>query len=154
MSLKIKEVSLSYRTVGVREDAEPIVNRSDAVVAYMTDAFDKYPDQESFWVILLNRRNRPIGRQMITLGTATAALAHPREVFRAAVMGAACAVICAHNHPSGDPSPSAADIQLTRQLREAGKTLDIELLDHIVIGEKQHDPQGRGFYSFREAGLI
>ncbi len=59
-----------------------------------------------------------------------------------------------HNHPSGDPSPSAADIQLTRQLREAAAAVDIPLLDHVIIGRRGADPLGRGYYSFREAGLL
>jgi DNA repair protein RadC len=59
-----------------------------------------------------------------------------------------------HNHPSGDPSPSAADIQLTRQLREAATAVDIPLLDHVIIGLRGADPLGRGYYSFREAGLL
>ena len=154
MSLKIREVRLAYTTVGVQEEASPMVDRADKVVGYMAGAFDSHPDQESFWVVMLNRKNRATARQMITLGTQTASLAHPREVFRAAILGAAAAIICVHNHPSGDPTPSAADVQITRQLREASKAVDIPILDHVIIGERQHDPLGRGYYSFREAGLI
>jgi DNA repair protein RadC len=154
VSLKIREVRLAYKTVGVQEEASPMVDRAEKVVGYMAGAFDSHPDQEGFWVVMLNRRNRATARQMITLGTQTAALAHPREVFRAAILAAAAAIICVHNHPSGDPSPSAADIQLTRQLREAASAVDIPLLDHVIIGERQHDPLGRGHYSFREAGLL
>jgi DNA repair protein RadC len=90
----------------------------------------------------------------VTSGTATASLAHPREVYREAIQQGATAVVCVHNHPSGDPAPSAADIQVTRQLREAARTVDIELLDHVIVGTTAADPQGRGYYSFREAGLI
>ncbi len=61
---------------------------------------------------------------------------------------------CVHNHPSGDPGPSAADIQVTRQLREAAKAVEIELLDHVIIGRAEADPHGVGFYTFRGAGLI
>ena len=154
MSIKIREAKTVYKTVGVMEAQSPILNKPDYVAAYMEGAFDTHPEQESFWVVILNRRNRVKGRQMITLGTATAALAHPREVFRAAILGSASAIVCVHNHPSGDPSPSAADLQLTRQLREAASAVDIPILDHVIIGEKEHDPLGRGFYSFREAGLI
>jgi DNA repair protein RadC len=107
-----------------------------------------------FYVVCLSRKNRPLGRHRVTTGTATAALAHPREVFRVAILANACAVVCVHNHPSGDPSPSAADIQLTRQLREASAVMDIPLLDHLVIGDRDDDPLGVGFYSFRSAGLI
>jgi len=88
------------------------------------------------------------------VGTATAALAHPREVFRIAVLASASSIIAVHNHPSGDPSPSAADIQLTRQLREAGQALDIPVLDHVIIGNVLDDPLSRGYYSFREVGLL
>ena len=154
MSLKIREVRLAYKTVGVQEEASPMVDRADKVAGYMAGAFDSHPDQESFWVVMLNRKNRATARQMITLGTQTAALAHPREVFRAAILGAATAIICVHNHPSGDPSPSAADMVMTRQLREAAAAVDIPILDHVIIGERQHDPLGRGYYSFREAGLL
>jgi len=63
-------------------------------------------------------------------------------------------MIVAHNHPSGDPAPSAADITVTRMLRDAAKVLDIELLDHVIAGDAKANPQGRGVYSFREAGLL
>ena len=62
--------------------------------------------------------------------------------------------MCVHNHPSGDPAPSAADVQVTRQLREAAKTLDIDLLDHVIVGQSAADPRGTGYYSFRESGVI
>ncbi|HXA15049.1 MAG TPA: JAB domain-containing protein, partial [Opitutaceae bacterium] len=81
-------------------------------------------------------------------------LVHPREVFRAAIREGAAAIICAHNHPSGDPMPSAADLQVTRQLREAAKIVDIILLDHVIIGRAAADPSGTGHYSFRTTGLL
>jgi DNA repair protein RadC len=109
---------------------------------------------EKFWVLCLNRKNRLMRRHEATSGTATSSLVHPREVFREAIRAGSSAVICAHNHPSGDPAPSSADIQVTRQLREASKTVDIDLLDHIIIGHRESDPAGLGFYSFREAGLL
>jgi DNA repair protein RadC len=109
---------------------------------------------EKFWVLCLNRRNRLLKQVEVSSGTATATLAHPREVFRPAIREAAAAVVCAHNHPSGDPSPSAADVQLTRQLREAATAVDIPLLDHVILGRSGADPLGRGYYSFREAGLL
>lgn len=109
---------------------------------------------EKFWVLCLNRKNRLIRQVEVTSGTATSSLAHPREVFREAIRHGATAVVCVHNHPSGDPAPSAADIQVTRQLREAAKAVDIDLLDHLIVGLPAADPQGRGYYSFREAGLL
>jgi DNA repair protein RadC len=109
---------------------------------------------EQFWVVLLDRRNHPLGRHRISIGTATATLAHPREVYRVAVLGSAVALIAVHNHPSGCSDPSAADIQLTQQLAEAGRILDIPLMDHVIIGDGKADPQGLGYYSFRNAGLL
>jgi DNA repair protein RadC len=109
---------------------------------------------ERFWTLCLDRKNRLIRRVEVTKGTATASLVHPREVFRDAIRLSAAAVIVAHNHPSGAPAPSRADIQVSRQLREAAKVIGIDFLDHIVLGRKTNDPQGLGFYSFNEAGLI
>jgi DNA repair protein RadC len=110
--------------------------------------------QEAFYCVYLDRKNHPMGRHLITLGTATSTLVSPKEVFRGAIIAGAVALIVAHNHPSGDPAPSSADIQVTRQLREASRILDIQMLDHVVCGEAKADPHRRGFYSFREAGLL
>jgi DNA repair protein RadC len=104
-----------------------------------------------FGKIVLNWRKKLVE---VTSGTATSCLAHPREVFRAAIREGAVAVVCVHNHPSGDPAPSAADVQVTRQLREGAKAVDIEFLDHVIVGLAGTDPTGRGYYSFREAGVI
>lgn len=109
---------------------------------------------EKFWVLCLNRKNRLLQRVEITSGTAGSTLVHPREVFRSAIREAASAVICVHNHPSGDPAPSAADVRVTRVLREAAQTVDIALLDHVIIGQPGNDPTGVGHYSFRNAGLL
>lgn len=105
--------------------------------------------QEAFTVITLNTKNRVIDRHLVTVGLANASLAHPREVFRPALLDGAAAVIVSHNHPSGDPTPSAEDIRITRQLVEAGKILDVPVLDHVVIGRGE-----RPFMSLREAGLV
>lgn len=109
---------------------------------------------EKFWVLSLNRKNRLLRCEAVTSGTATASLVHPREVFREAIRNSASALVCAHNHPSGDPSPSQADIRATRQLREAAKVVQLDLLDHVIIGQAEHDPNGTGYYSFAEAGLL
>jgi DNA repair protein RadC len=81
-------------------------------------------------------------------------LVAPREVFRGAILASASALVVAHNHPSGDPAPSQADIRVTRVLREAAKILEIELMDHVIVGDVKADPQKVGYYSFREAGLL
>jgi DNA repair protein RadC len=110
------------------------------------------PTVETFWVIPVGTKNHPCGRFCVGSGTATACLVHPREVFKPAILASATAVIVVHNHPSGDPSPSSADIRVTRTLREAAEHLQMQLLDHVIIG--QPSSRHSGFYSFREAGMI
>jgi len=109
---------------------------------------------EKCWVLCLNRRNRLLALHEVSSGTATSALLHPREVFRLALRHGAPAAIVAHNHPSGDPAPSAADRSVTRQLAEAGRVVGVELLDHVILGRPEADPAGKGWFSFGEAGLI
>ncbi|PXA03602.1 hypothetical protein DDZ13_11520 [Coraliomargarita sinensis] len=109
---------------------------------------------EHFWVLCLDRKNRLLRRVEATKGTATNSLVHAREVFREAIKLSATAIIAVHNHPSGDPAPSRADIHVTRQLREAAKVIGIDLIDHIIVGEASRDPNRLGYYSFNDAGLV
>lgn len=150
--MRVYEMKIQYHLV--QEGPAEVLSRAEKIVEYMEGAFDEAPVAEMFYVVCLNRKNRPIGRHRVTIGTATAALAHPREVFRVAILASAAAIVCVHNHPSGDPVPSSADLQITNLLREASKTVEIALLDHVIIGTKQDDPKGAGFYSFREAGIL
>jgi DNA repair protein RadC len=146
-------VELARRVLVQQAGETPRLNRPDLMASYLQPLAHGL-QVEKFWVLCVNRKLRLLRRIEISSGTATAALVHPREVFREAVREAATGVICAHNHPSGDPAPSQADFSVTRQLREAARTLDIELVDHLIIGQAAHDPAGLGYYSFRAAGLI
>ena len=92
------------------------------------------PEIECAAVLFLNRRHRVKGHQFLSMGTVHSTMIHPREVFRAAIVACASNIVLMHNHPSGDPSPSPADVKVTRELVEAGKLLGIELIDHVVIG--------------------
>lgn len=131
----------------------PVLDSPDLVFEFMAqDA--RGIEVEKFWTLCLNRKNRLLKKIEVTSGTASNSLVHPREVFREAIRQGASAIICVHNHPSGDPSPSGADIKVTRQLREASKVVGIDLLDHVVVGDRHHDPTKQGFYSFQAAGLI
>lgn len=109
---------------------------------------------EVFWVLILNAKNalkcQPID---VTEGILDASLVHPREVFREAIRSAAAAVVLVHNHPSGDPSPSAEDLKITRQLIEAGRIIDIKVLDHVILG-RCGTISPEGFLSLRESGLV
>jgi DNA repair protein RadC len=93
---------------------------------------------ECFAVFLLNTRRRIKGHQIVATGTMDTILVHPREVFRLAVITAAAAIILAHNHPSGDPAPSEADIKVTRDLIRAGQLMKLEILDHVIVGNPGH----------------
>ncbi|MSU51380.1 MAG: JAB domain-containing protein [Opitutus sp.] len=146
-------MEIAKRVIGQQTGEEPLLNRADLVIAYLRPYMAGL-EVEKFFVLCLNRKNRLLKRIEISSGTAHTALAHPREVFRAAMRESACAIVCAHNHPSGDPAPSAADMHVTRLLREAARTVDIQLLDHVILGRPACDPTGRGYYSFREVGAL
>lgn len=146
-------MEVARRVIGQQAGEEPLLNSAELVAAY-AQPFVSGLEVEKFWVLCLNRKNRLLKRVELTSGTATAALAHPREVFRVAVRESATAIVCMHNHPSGDPAPSAPDLNVTRMLRDAARTVDITLLDHVIVGRRSADPQGRGYYSFREAGIL
>lgn len=106
------------------------------------------PDCECLVVLLLNTRRRIKGHQLVSIGTLDTILVHPREVFRLAIIaGGVSALIVMHNHPSGDVTPSEADIRVTRDLLRAGQLVKIELLDHIIVAVDRH-------FSLREAGYF
>jgi DNA repair protein RadC len=146
-------MELGRRSLGPGAEEAPLLSRAEAVARYL-HPLASVLDVEKFWALCLNRKNRLLKAVEITSGTATAALAHPREVFRAAIRESASAIVCVHNHPSGDPAPSSADVQITHLLREAAKTVEISLVDHVIVGRAGADPLGRGYYSFRDAGLL
>jgi DNA repair protein RadC len=105
------------------------------------------PECECFVVLLLNTRRRVKGHHLVSIGTMDTILVHPREVFRLAVITSAAAIIMMHNHPSGEASPSEADIKITRDLIRAGQLLKIEVLDHVIVGTGQQ-------VSLRELGYF
>ncbi len=105
----------------------------------------RWAKREHFFVLLLDARHRVQREVRVSVGTLTASLVHPREVFREAVRDAAAALVLVHNHPSGDPAPSREDHGVTRRLVEAGRVLGIPIMDHVVVAEQ-------GYYSFQAAG--
>ena len=146
------ELGRRMRDEGLR-DADSVRTPADAVRLVRAMA-DRAP-VEIFWMLPLNKRNRMITRQPVEIsrGILDANLVHQREVFEQAVRTGSAAVVLAHNHPSGDPSPSAEDLSLTRKMVEAGRLLDIRVLDHVIVGRPTADGAA-GFFSLREAGLV
>src|SRR5439155_19787513 len=108
--------------------------------------------KESLRVILLDTRYHLIRVEEVSIGSVNESIAHPRDIFRPAMIASAYAVIVAHNHPSGDSSPSQTDHSLTRRLAEAAELLQIKLLDHIIIGAPSEGSPG--YFSFKEAGVL
>jgi DNA repair protein RadC len=104
-------------------------------------------ERECFVLLMLNTKLRVRGHHFVSVGSLSESIAHPRDVFRAAVVGASYTVVLMHNHPSGEPLPSHADTTCTRRLCDAGKILGIEVLDHIIVGHQR-------YHSFRETGLM
>ena len=134
---------------GVVDTPEKAVEYWRAVVA---TAPDYRTEQEQFVVFMLNTRRRIIGHQVITIGILDNVSVHAREVFRAAIIANAHSIIVGHNHPSGDPTPSEADVRCTRDLIKAGQLLGIEVFDHVIVGERTEST--RGFVSLRELGYF
>lgn len=124
---------------------ELITSPSDAVAFFRKKIGDRV--QECFAALFLNARNAPVGWQEISRGSVSASIVHPREVFLPAISLVASSLILAHNHPSGDPTPSKDDIDLTQRLKSAGKILGIEVLDHLIIASQSH-------VSLNERGLL
>lgn len=107
----------------------------------------RFLTQEHFVCLYLNTKNQILHKQTIFIGSLNASIVHPREVFKEAFRRSAASIICVHNHPSGDPTPSREDIEVTKRLSECGKIIGIDLLDHIIIGEKK-------YVSLKEKGYV
>jgi DNA repair protein RadC len=125
----------------------------DRVIRKPEDAADLFRqfigdcDRESFCIICLNTKNEPTALHQVSCGTLNASLVHPRETFKLAILSNSASIIAAHNHPSGEPTPSSEDVELTERLRDSGTLLGIELLDHIILGNGN-------FVSMKEQGLM
>ncbi len=107
----------------------------------------RFLTQEHFICLYLNTKNQVIHQRTVFIGSLNASIVHPREVFKEALKRSAASLICFHNHPSGDPTPSREDIEVTKRLVECGKMIGIEVLDHIIIGDQK-------FTSLKEKGLV
>ncbi len=127
-------------------DARPVLDRPDRVAEQVPFA-TRCARKEHFLAYYLNARSQLVHAETVSIGTLSASLVHPREVFSPSLFCAAAAVVVAHNHPSGDCSPSPEDKDATRRLAKAGELLGVPLLDHVIVS-------GRGFFSFREHGLL
>lgn len=147
-AFQVAEISISYSSK-IKNSERPKLNSSREVFKVFSESWN--PDTielyEQFKVLLLNRANRVIGLFEVSSGGVSGTIADPKLIFATALKATASAVILAHNHPSGNLKPSQADISLTKKIKEGGKLLDIEVLDHLIITTE-------GYYSFGDEGMM
>ncbi|WP_407690865.1 RadC family protein [Rubrobacter tropicus] len=144
-SALLAAAELGKRMVSARTPDRPIISSPADVDALLRGRL-AHLDRERFVVVLLNTKNAVLATEIVSIGTLSSSLVHPREVFKPAIQAGAAAVILVHNHPSGKTEPSREDRDVTGRLVEAGETIGIEVLDHVVIGDSA--------FSFKEHGLL
>jgi len=134
---RYSQFELVARRVGEKIETEKEINSPESAVEVLRPKFEGLT-QEALYVMCLNSKNKIIGVTLVSLGILNSSLVHPREVFKPAILMSAASIIVAHNHPSGNPEPSQEDIQITKQLVEAGKIIGIPVYDHLIVTESNH----------------
>jgi len=142
----IAAFGLAFKLASTSPVNRPIIKcPKDAATLVMEEM--RHLDREHFCALLLNTKHQVLAKETVSIGTLNSSMVHPRELFKFAVKRSAAALILVHNHPSGDPTPSREDREITMRLREAGAIIGIEVLDHIIIGDNK-------FASFKEMALL
>ncbi|GAE34956.1 RadC family protein [Halalkalibacter akibai] len=139
-------IELGRRIHSLIPEERYVIRSPEDVSNYVMEDM-RFLQQEHFDCLYLNTKNQVLHRKTIFIGSLNASICHPREIFKEAIKRSAASIICLHNHPSGDPAPSREDIEVTKRLTESGKVLGIELLDHIIIGDRK-------FVSLKEQGYV
>lgn len=142
----VRECALRMSWQNLQNDDAPVISNWDTMIDYCRAAMG-YLEVEEFRVIFLNAKLKLIGEEVQQRGTVNHVSVHPREVIKSAINGGASALILAHNHPSGDTTPSKADIDITRQITEAAKLVGIKVIDHVIVSKNT-------VYSFKDHGII
>jgi DNA repair protein RadC len=144
--------TLAQRMASELRQESPLMDQPDAIADLLREEV-RFHEVETFQVLLLNARRRLIRIEKISQGTLDTILVHPREVFKIAITANAAGLVLVHNHPSGDPTPSEADIRVTRDLIRAGQLLRIEVFDHVILGSRTAD-RPKDYASLREMGYF
>jgi DNA repair protein RadC len=140
-----------YKVMLVKDSNVPSDKKRIGSPVDVVNMFESYlsgADREHFCIAMLDRKGNLIGLNTVSIGGLHSSVVHPREVFKPAIILGAASIILAHNHPSGDPTPSPEDITVTKKLVKAGRILSIEILDHVIIGD------GTMYYSLKEHGVF
>ena len=140
-------IELGSRVHKLAQVEDRVVIRSPEDVSRFVMEDMRFLQQEHFVALYLNTKNYVIHKKTVFIGSLNSSIVHPREIFKEAFRHSAASIICLHNHPSGDPTPSREDIEVTKRLVESGRVVGIELLDHIIIGDKK-------FTSMKEKGYV
>lgn len=149
-SIKFKQIKAVFETLTVKEEIgdylRPNTRYTSSSQVFDTFSFLQNETKEYFLALHLDGKNRIVCVDMVSQGSLNQSIVHPRETFKTALLSSAAVIILMHNHPTGDPTPSPEDIEITKRLKEAGDILGIRILDHIIIGST--------YYSFTERGLL
>lgn len=149
-NVRFKQIKAVYETLTIREELAgyllPTTRFTSPQQIFETFMFMIHETKEYFLTGHLDGKNRIVAIEVVSVGSLNQSIVHPREVFKTALLSSAAAIILLHNHPTGDPTPSAEDISITRRLKEAGDLLGIKVVDHIIIGET--------YMSFVERGIL
>ncbi|MCF7623729.1 MULTISPECIES: RadC family protein [Bacillaceae] len=144
--LILASVELGRRINNLNDQDRYVIRSPEDGANYCMEEM-RFLSQEHFVCLYLNTKNQVLQKTTVFIGSLNASIVHPREVFKEAFKRSAASIICLHNHPSGDPSPSREDIEVTKRLVECGKIIGIEVLDHIIIGEHK-------YVSLKEKGYL
>ncbi|AXM89626.1 MULTISPECIES: RadC family protein [Anoxybacillus] len=142
----IAALELGRRVHQLQYDDRYVIRSPEDGARYVMEDM-RFLSQEHFVVLYLNTKNQVMHKKTVFIGSLNASIVHPREVYKEAIKRSAASIICIHNHPSGDPTPSREDIEVTRRLAECGRLVGIELLDHLIIGDKT-------YVSLKEKGYV
>lgn len=149
-TIKLKQIRAVYETLIIKEELtrylRPFTRYTAPEQVFDTFSFLRQETKEYFFAIHLDGKNRICCVDEVSVGSLNQSVVHPREVFKTALLSSAAAIIVLHNHPTGDPTPSGEDIQITRRLKETGEIIGVKLLDHIIIGDS--------YLSFVAQGLL
>ncbi|MGG1515774.1 DNA repair protein RadC [Paenibacillus oryzisoli] len=139
-------IELGRRLARSTFDVRPTIRSPKDIAEFMREDM-RYLQKEHFVCLFLNTKNQILAKETLSMGSLNASIVHPREVFRAAIKCSSASIVCVHNHPSGDPTPSPEDVNLTARLVEAGSIIGIDVLDHVIIGDQR-------YISLKEQGLM
>ena len=150
-TIRFKQIKAVYETLTVKDSVTNYLKTGTRFTeprqVFETFSFLMKETKEMFLTLHLDGKNRIIAMDVVSIGSLNQSIVHPRSVFQTALLSNAASIICAHQHPSGDPAPSSEDISITRRLKEAGEMMGIKVLDHIIVGDGD-------YISFVERGLL